>query len=408
MMMKCAFVLVALCVSSVAAGNVLRGGAKETPVDRAKPLDLIAKFNRVLPGLLPAKSSVQRPLALANVLGDQKVKDNQADSPFILKQSYANKIQLDQAKQLAFRDVTMLYAEANLMKMETTGVKKPLDQQKKELATLRKKLDDVVKDMLDTGLIRLEKTDDEEYAKYLKDKDAGMKAVKEMMDQADKTIPQLKNYKGRFLKDDAPGGVRWIQRIAEERFGREQKRMWKRWQGAVPNVRLSAITSLDHPAARFNKMVREIFDALDKDMDSKLSRAEYNELELLVDGQSGVFPTDEEYAVLVEAVPPKQVHVPNAPGLTFLQVNELYLNPEVQQKFNTQLPRDYVALLERQKVRGMAVKPENPEEDGRELALLTMFDANHAKKSDEVPVGDANLFRKELTSSLAKAASKVL
>jgi hypothetical protein len=37
-----------------------------------------------------------------------------------------------------------------------------------------------------------------------------------------------------------------------------------------------------------------------------------------------------------------------------------------------------------------------------------MFDANHAKKSDEVPVGDANLFRKELTSSLAKAASKVL
>jgi hypothetical protein len=362
--MKGLFVILALCVGSAAAGNVLRGG-KEAPVDRAKPLDLIAKFNKVLPGLLPAKSAVQRPLALANVLGDQKVKDNQADSPFILKQSYANKIQLDQAKQLAFRDVTMLYAEANLMKMETTGVKKPLDQQKKELATLRKKLDDVVKDMLDTGLIRLEKTDDEEYAKYLKDKDAGMKAVKEMMDQADKTIPQLKNYKGRFTKDDAPGGVRWIQRIAEERFGREQKRMWKRWQGAVPNVRLSAITSLDHPAARFNKMVREIFDALDKDMDSKLSRAEYNELELLVDGQSGVFPTDEEYAVLVEAVPPKQVHVPNAPGLTFLQVNELYLNPEVQQKFNTQLPRDYVALLERQKVRGMAVKPENPEEDGR-------------------------------------------
>lgn len=178
--------------------------------------------------------------------------------------------------------------------------------------------------------------------------------------------------------------------------------------GCGPERALSAITSLDHPAARFNKMVREIFDALDKDMDSKLSRAEYNELELLVDGQSGVFPTDEEYAVLVEAVPPKQVHVPNAPGLTFLQVNELYLNPEVQQKFNTQLPRDYVALLERQKVRGMAVKPENPEEDGRELALLTMFDAGHAKKSDEVPVGDANLFRKELTSSLAKAASKVL
>merc|ERR1719182_431799 len=139
--MKCAFVLLALCLSPAAASNALRGA----PVDRAKPLDLIAKFNRVLPGLLPAKSSVQRPLALANVIGDQKVKDNQADSPFILKQSYANKIQLDQAKQLAFRDVTMLYAEANLMKMETTGVKKPLEQQKKELATLRKKLDDVVK-----------------------------------------------------------------------------------------------------------------------------------------------------------------------------------------------------------------------------------------------------------------------
>jgi len=405
--MKGALFILALCVGPAAAGNVLRG-AKEAPIDRAKPLDLIAKFNKVLPGLLPERSAVQRPLALANVLGDQKVKDANADSPFILKQSYADKIQLDQAKQLAFRDVTMLYAEANLMKMETTGVKKPLDQQKKELATLRKKLDDVVKDMLDTGLIRLEKTNDEEYAKYLKDKDEGMKAVKQMMEEADKNIPLLKNTKGRFLKDYAPGGVRWVQHIAEERFGREQKRMWKRWQAAVPNVRLSAITSLDHPEARFDKMVREIFDALDKDMDSKLSRTEYNELELLVDGQSGVFPTDEEYAVLVEAVPPKQVHEKKSPGLTFLQVNELYLNPEVQQKFNTQLPRDYVALLERQKVRGMAVKPEHPEEDGRELALLTMFDAGHSKKSDEVPVADANLFRKELTSSLVKAASKIL
>jgi len=47
--------------------------------------------------------------------------------------------------------------------------------------------------------------------------------------------------------------------------------MWTRWAKEVPNVRLSALTNLYMPSIRFNTMVREIFDAFDKNDDGVLN-----------------------------------------------------------------------------------------------------------------------------------------
>jgi len=95
--------------------------------------------------------------------------------------------------------------------------------------------------------------------------------------------------------------------------------------------------------------------------------------------------------------------------LSFNQVNELYQNPGIQEKFNTQLARDYFTLLKAEKVKGKAIKPdETKKNDPRELALLTMVGKTNAKDLSEVPLMDAASLRKEMGSNMLKQASNMM
>merc|ERR1719247_2420773 len=350
--MKCALILLALCASPAAAGKVLRG-AKEKPVDRTSPQELIAKFNKALPGLLPKGSGATKGVvAAASEFGNDLVKFDGPTSPFTFHTTYADKVQLDEAKKDLVMYLTAMYAEAELMKAETTGEEKDVETQKKELRTLSQKVDETIEDMVKTGLIRMQETHSAEYDEYLLKKRAMERRIKEDI-EIRKTWG--KGHRQGYHWDSSayqPGG---------HVYEKQMRATKRRWAKEVPNVRLSAITNLFYPSIRFNTMVREIFDAFDKNDDGVLNMEEYNDLERLVDGESGVFPSEEEFRVLTDAVDEmasgRSKGSSKGPAhLSFNQVNELYQNPGIQEKFNTQLARDYFTLLKAEKVKGKAVK----------------------------------------------------
>merc|ERR1719169_338648 len=411
--MKCALILLALCASSAAAGKVLRG-AKEKPVDRTSPQELIAKFNKALPGLLPKGSGATKGVvAAASEFGNDLVKLDGPTSPFTFHTTYADKVQLDEAKKDLVMYLTAMYAEAELMKAETTGEEKDVETQKKELRTLSQKVDETVEDMVKTGLIRMQETHSAEYDEYLRKKRAMEARVKEDLEM--KKLSKHGHRRGLHYDVSAyqPGGRIYEKHQKAKKARRAEKRMWTRWGKEVPNVRLSAITNLFYPNIRFNLMVREIFDSFDKNHDAMLNMEEYNDLERLVDGESGVFPSEEEFKVLTDAVDEMaETHggsKKGPPSLSFNQVNELYLNPSIQEKFNTQLARDYFPLLKEEKVPGRAIQPDaSKKNDARELALLTMVGKTNAKDLSEVPLMDAASLRREMGSNMLKQASSMM
>ena len=90
-------------------------------------------------------------------------------------------------------------------------------------------------------------------------------------------------------------------------------------------------------------------------------------------------------------------------------MNELYQNPGIQEKFTTQLARDYFTLLKAEKVKGKAVKSdETKKNDPRELALVTIVGKTNAKDLSGVPLMDAASLRKEMGGNMLKQATNMI
>lgn len=347
------------------------GSAHKAP----SPTELIERFQQVLPGAFPngLKDNIDTAQKVARDLSNELTGGN----------TKVTKDELEEARRVLKLTVVANLAMQKKQEDDLMDEEEFMRTSENEVKAAEKQVDDMIDNMVKTGVILVEERDPRESSQTYKDIMEDKKRA--VQDQAttglvsrshkkdDKKDDPLDDEESMDLEetfgldnlwkvkmepkrpDMEEGGESYEFLQKQEKVEREKRAMARRWrQDQRPVGRLTSSGVLDN----MESIVDEIFNAYDHDNDNSLNLLEFNELQADTDGPDSV-NTETEFAELLEQVAGK-----SAQKLHFTTFKKLYVDPWMSEKFETVLPVDYNALLEAGKVKGESMAELWAEEDG--------------------------------------------